>query len=86
MNNDQLRDLLSELESSTDFHAAESQISEGKPELFLTGNRDALLLFAAAFIRAATEPIPDGECRARPSLLEHHQVTDSQTDYVLRAV
>ncbi len=86
MNNDQLRDFLSKLESSTDYDAAESQLSEGEPELFLTGNRDALLLFAAAFLRAATAPIPNGECRAAPALLEHHQIIDSEADHILRAV
>jgi hypothetical protein len=85
MDDDELLDIASRLESASDDDAAHSQLSAGKPWLWLTGNRDALLRFAAAFLRAAAAPIPDDECRAEPSILEHRQITDAKTDYTLGA-
>ena len=43
------------------------------------------LRFAAAFVRAAAAPIPENECRAEPSLLEHRQINSTKTDYVFGA-
>lgn len=85
MDDDELLDIASKLESASDNDAAHSRLSAGKPWLWLTGNRDALLRFAAAFIRAAAAPIPDDECRAEPTILEHRQINDAKTDYTLGA-
>lgn len=85
MDDDELLDIASRLESATDNDAARSQLSAGKPWLWLTGNRAALLRFAAAFVRAAAAPIPDDDCRAEPTILKHRQINDAKTDYTLGA-
>jgi hypothetical protein len=85
MDDDELLDIASKLESASDNDAAHSQLSTGKPWLWLTGNRDALLRFAVAFIRAAAAPISDDDCRAEPTILEHRQINDAKTDYILGA-
>jgi len=85
MDDDELLDIASKLESVSDNDAAQSQLSTGKPWLWLTGNRDALFRFAAAFVRAAAAPIPDDECRAEPTILEHRQINNNKTDYTLGA-
>jgi len=54
MNDDELLEIASKLEAASSSDAAQSQLSVGKPWLWLTGNRDALLQFAAAFVRADT--------------------------------
>ncbi len=64
MDDDELLKLASKLESASDLDAAESQLSTDRPWLWLTGNRDALIRLAAAFLRAAAAPIPDDESRA----------------------
>ena len=86
MDDDELLELASKLEASADIDAAQSHLTVGKPWLWLTGNRDSLLRFAAAFLRAAAAPIPDDECRAEPTMLEHRQINDAKIDYTLGAV
>ena len=86
MDDEQLKELASQLESCTNLDVAESKLSEGKPCMWLTGNRDALLHIASQLIRAAAEPILDDECRAELVQLLQNQITESATDHVLGMV
>lgn len=85
MDDDELLDIASKLSSASDASKAQSQLSPGKPWLWLTGNRDALLQFAAAFVRAAASTIPKDGCRADPQIIDHRQISDGKTDYILGA-
>ncbi len=86
MEDEELLAMASKLESSFDFDAAQSQLSLGKPWMWLTGNRDSLLLLATSFIRAAAAAIPENECRAAPVYPEHQQICIAKTDQILHAI
>ena len=86
MDDNELLDIVSRLETACDYDAACSKLSGDGTELWLTGNRDGLLQFAAAFLEAAAAPIPDDETRSGPAFTEHEQIVEGETDYVLRGV
>ncbi len=86
MDDSELREVATRLESSLDINQATSHLFATNPFLWLTGTREALLCFAVACIRAAIAKIPEDDCRAEPSALKHRQIADSKTDYVLGAV
>src|SRR6056297_322091 len=87
MEDDEIREIASRLTSASEAEIAQSQLTGEKlPWLWLIGNRAALLQYAAAFLRAAASPIRDGDNRGEPATLDHLQMTDSETDYILGAV
>ena len=86
MDDNKLLDIASELEAASDYDAACSKLSGDGTELWLTGSRDSLLRFAAAFLQAAAAPILDGETHSEPAFTEHEQIVESETDYFLRGV
>jgi hypothetical protein len=86
MDDEEILDIASNLESASDAATAQSQLFAGKPGLWLHGNRDALIRMAAAFLRAAASPIPDNECCGEPSILQHRQICNAKSDYGLTGV
>lgn len=86
MDDDELLDIAAKLEASTSIDDAKSQLSDGKPWLFLAANRDALLHVASVCLTAATAPVPDDTDRSLPHQLEHHQITDSDADHYLGSI
>jgi len=85
MDDAELRIIADSLEASVG-DDAESQLTQGKPFLWLTANRSGCIHFAISALRAATAPVPDGECRADPLLLEHKQINDAKSDYILGGI
>ncbi len=86
MDDEDLLEIASKLEASFDYDNAQSRLLLAKPWMWLTGNRDSLLLFAVDFLRAAGTTIPENECRAAPVFLKHEQFCDLKTDQVHYAV
>ena len=67
------------LEDASDESQAISRLSGGKTTttlLWMTANRDALLNFAAGFLRAAASPVSDEECCGESVDFEHDQIEE----------
>ena len=86
MDDAELRQIADALDVAADEPAPKPQISQTNSLLWVTVNRTACLRFGAAFIRAATEPIIEGDCRAKPISIDHEQVCESETDSTIGAI